>query len=129
MIDHGRRIQVAEVSGWYDCGKVDTVLETNLHLLRNGRQQEPAGARDVVVRPPVRVEAGAVVERSTIGPNVTIEAGAVVRDSTLREVIVGAGAHGSAPPWRRRSSATMPASKANSLAGMVAAKDEAAPAP
>jgi len=129
MIDHGRRIQVAEVSGWYDCGKVDTVLETNLHLLRNGRQQAPAGARDVVVRPPVRVEAGAVVERSTIGPNVTIEAGAVVRDSTLREVIVGAGAH----VIRSTVEASLIGDDARvegqQLKGMVAAKDEVAPAP
>jgi glucose-1-phosphate thymidylyltransferase len=129
MIERGRRIKVAEVSGWYDCGKVDTVLETNLHLLRNGRDLEPTGATDVLVHPPVRVEPGAVVERSTIGPNVTIEAGAVVRDSTLRQTIVGTGA------WVVDS--TVETSligdgarvEGQRLTGMVAAKDELAPAP
>ena len=129
MIDHGRRIQVAEVSGWYDCGKVDTVLETNLHLLRNGRERAPAGARDVVVHPPVRVEAGAVVERSTIGPNVTIEAGAIVRDSTLREVIVGAGAHVIGSMVEHSLVGDDARVEGQRLTGMVAAKDEVAPAP
>jgi glucose-1-phosphate thymidylyltransferase len=92
MIDRGRRIKVAEVSGWYDCGKVETVLETNLHLLQQGRDRAPSDGADVEIAAPVRVEAGAVVERSRIGPNVTIEEGAVVRDSTLRHVIVGKGA-------------------------------------
>ena len=129
MIDRGRRIRVAEVSGWYYCGKVETVLETNLHLLRHGRALAPEGAVDVVVEGPVRVEPGAVVERSTIGPNVTIETGAVVRDSVLRHTIVSKGA--------QVLGSTLDASlvgddarvEAQELRGMVVAKDEVAPAP
>ena len=127
MIDRGRRIRVAEVSGWYDCGKVETVLETNLHLLRTGRDLAPT-APGVTIVPPVRIETGAVVERSTIGPNVTIEAGATVRDSVLRDAIVGTRA--------RVTGATVEASligddavvEHRTLTRMVAASDEAAPA-
>src|SRR6185312_2180323 len=36
MIEHGKRILTAEVGGWYDCGKLDTLLETNEILLRKG---------------------------------------------------------------------------------------------
>ena len=36
MIEQGRRILTAEVGGWYDCGKLDTLLETNEILLRKG---------------------------------------------------------------------------------------------
>ena len=32
-----KRILTAEVGGWYDCGKLDTLLETNEILLRKGR--------------------------------------------------------------------------------------------
>ena len=92
MIDQGRRIRVAEVAGWYDCGKVETVLETNLHLLQNGRDLPPMDSDGLSVTGPVRIEPGAVVERSRIGPNVTVETGAIVRDSTLSHVIVGQGA-------------------------------------
>ena len=129
MIDQGCRIKVAEVSGWYDCGKVDTVLETNLHLLRNGRALAPATAPDIVVHPPVRVEPGAVVERSTIGPNVTIEPGAVVRDSTLRDVIVGAGAQVIGSTVEASLVGDYARVDGQRLTRMVAAKDEVAPAP
>src|SRR5881296_1270993 len=37
MVDRGRRLRVGEATGWYDCGKVDTLLETNRHLLEQGR--------------------------------------------------------------------------------------------
>ena len=42
MIDHGKKIKAAEVVGWYDCGKVETVLSTNLHLLQHGQSRPPA---------------------------------------------------------------------------------------
>src|SRR5262245_17248776 len=44
MVDQGRKLYTASVGGWYDCGKVDTLLETNEHLLRSGRGLVPAGA-------------------------------------------------------------------------------------
>jgi glucose-1-phosphate thymidylyltransferase len=88
MIEHGRRILTAEVGGWYDCGKLDTLLETNETLLRKGyaRRREFPG---VTVIDPVLIEDGVVVERSTIGPNVTLEAGTRVADSTLEHTLVG----------------------------------------
>ena len=88
MIDHGKRILTAEVGGWYDCGKLDTLLETNETLLRNGH----AKRRDfpgVTIVDPVLIEDGVQVERSTIGPNVTLEAGTVVTDSKLEHTVVG----------------------------------------
>jgi glucose-1-phosphate thymidylyltransferase len=91
MINQGRKIFTAEVHGWYDCGKVDTLLETNLHLLTHGREQRPPEKKGVVIEEPVRVAVGVELEACTIGPNVTIEEGAVVTGSTLRDVIVGRG--------------------------------------
>jgi glucose-1-phosphate thymidylyltransferase len=89
MVDHGRRLLTASVGGWYDCGKVDTLLETNEHLLRNGRGVTPAPAPGVVIREPVRVEAGVTLRDSTIGPNVTIETGSMIAGSTLQHAILG----------------------------------------
>jgi glucose-1-phosphate thymidylyltransferase len=90
MVDRGRRILTAEVTGWYDCGKVDTLLETNRHLLTTGRALRPAGPLPgVTIREPVRIEAGVTLEDCTIGPNVTIEAGGSVRDSTIADSILG----------------------------------------
>ncbi len=88
MIEHGKRIYTAEVGGWYDCGKLDTLLETNEILLRRGaaRRREFPG---VTIRDPVYIEDGVTVERSTIGPNVSIERGTTVTDSIIANTIVG----------------------------------------
>jgi glucose-1-phosphate thymidylyltransferase len=88
MIEHGKRIYTAEVGGWYDCGKLDTLLETNEILLRRGaaRRREFPG---VTIRDPVYIEDGVTVERSTIGPNVSIERGTTVTDSMIANTIVG----------------------------------------
>jgi len=88
MIERGRKILTAEVGGWYDCGKLDTLLETNEILLRKGaaRRREFPG---VTITDPVLIEDGVTIERSSIGPNVTLESGTVVRDSELAHTVVG----------------------------------------
>jgi glucose-1-phosphate thymidylyltransferase len=88
MIDHGRRILAAPVGGWYDCGALDTLLETNEILLRKGaaRRREFPGVR---IEDPVLIQDGVTIERSSIGPNVTIEQGTVIRDSELRHTLIG----------------------------------------
>ena len=43
MIDHGAKIKVIDVEGWYDAGEQDTLLETNRTMLEKGRAQ--AGRR------------------------------------------------------------------------------------
>jgi glucose-1-phosphate thymidylyltransferase len=90
MVDHGRRLDVVRVSGWYDCGKVATLLETNRHLLENGRARLPeAGATDCTIVPPVHIDAGVTIRDATIGPNVTIETGSFITDSTISNSILG----------------------------------------
>src|SRR5215204_6883200 len=88
MIEHGKRILTAEVGGWYDCGKLDTMLDTNETLLRNGsaRRRDFAG---VTIHDPVYIEDGVTIERSEIGPNVSLEQGTKVVDSRLANTIVG----------------------------------------
>ncbi len=88
MIEHGKRILTAEVGGWYDCGKLDSLLETNEVLLRQGAARHGTYP-GVTIREPVLIEDGVIIETSTIGPNVTVEAGSRVTSSTLRNTIVG----------------------------------------
>jgi glucose-1-phosphate thymidylyltransferase len=88
MIEHGRKILTAEVGGWYDCGKLDTLLETNEILLRKGhaRRREFPG---VTIHDPVLIQDGVTIEKSVIGPNVTLEKGTRVVNSQLSHTIVG----------------------------------------
>jgi len=93
MIDNNKRLYTAEVEGWYDCGKVETLLETNAHLLNSGRARSPTLTAGVTVIDPVYVADGARLEDCTIGPNVSIDGGVTLRSSTLRHAIVGRSSH------------------------------------
>ena len=37
MIDHGAKLKVIDVAGWYDAGQVDTIIDTNRVMLEKGR--------------------------------------------------------------------------------------------
>jgi glucose-1-phosphate thymidylyltransferase len=89
MVDQGRRLLAANVGGWYDCGKVDTLLETNEHLLKTGRGLVPAALPGVVIREPVRIDPDVTLRECTVGPNVTVEAGSIIERSTVERSILG----------------------------------------
>ena len=90
MIDKGAKIRVVDVEGWYDAGKLDTLLETNRTMLEKGRASIPnRGLKNVEVVDPVRIEDGAIVTDCILGPNVVIGAGSTVTNCTLRDVIIG----------------------------------------
>lgn len=89
MIDHGAKIKVIDVEGWYDAGKLDTLLETNRAMLEKGRGRVPAGIDAAQLVQPVYIEDGVKVTGSKVGPNVSIGAGSVIDGSTLRDVVMG----------------------------------------
>jgi glucose-1-phosphate thymidylyltransferase len=92
MVDRGKKLFVSEVGGWYDCGKVDTLLETNEHLLKHGRGKRPAKvSADVKITEPVYIEDGVTLKDATIGPNVAVEAGSSIVGSTVANSILGKG--------------------------------------
>ena len=129
MIARGRRIRTAEVTGWYDCGKVETVLSTNLHLLQHGHARHFALGDSVEVVDPVYVADGARVEASQIGPNVSIDAGAVVRGSTIRDAIVGRNAVVEDATLHHCIVGDDTQIRGEALYNMVAARDEIGQAP
>jgi glucose-1-phosphate thymidylyltransferase len=90
MLAGGERFVPQEVSDWYDCGKKETLIASNRHLLRQaGGSPEIDGS---VVMPPVYVAQDAVIESSVIGPHVSIGAGARVNSSVISDSIIGEGA-------------------------------------
>jgi glucose-1-phosphate thymidylyltransferase len=92
MIEHGEVMRTFPVANWFDCGKPETLLETNRHLLDTQKRQAPEVRTDAVVVPPVYIHPDAILERAIIGPYATIAAGAVVRDAMVRDAILGEGA-------------------------------------
>jgi len=89
MIDHGDRLYTAEVDHWWDCGKLETLLDTNHQVLRSGGSKAPPTGDGVRVVPPVCVAEDAVLADTEIGPNVSIGAGTTIRGGRLRDCIVG----------------------------------------
>ncbi len=91
LIDRGARIEAWPVEVWEDCGKLETLLQTNRFLLSRsgGNCTELPGS---IVFPPVFIAPSAKVEGSIVGPHVTIADNAVVRSSIVRDSIINEGA-------------------------------------
>ena len=93
MLERNLKMRVQPVEVWQDCGKPETMLETNRYLLDHGRDNSgDAAAREgVVVVPPVFVDPSAEVMHSVIGPHVSIGADCVIRQSVIQDSIIDAG--------------------------------------
>ncbi|MGI8497369.1 MAG: sugar phosphate nucleotidyltransferase [Gemmatimonadaceae bacterium] len=89
MIDKGARIRVIDVEGWYDAGKLDTLLETNRVMLEKGRARAPAAGAGVSIVDPVYIEDDVSITSSTIGPNVSVGTGSVIDGSVIRDAVIG----------------------------------------
>ena len=92
MIDKGAKIQVIDVEGWYDAGKIETMLETNQTMLEKGRARRPSGNGDYTIVDPVYIEDNVILKGSTVGPNVSIGSGSVLENSSVSHSIVGTNA-------------------------------------
>jgi glucose-1-phosphate thymidylyltransferase len=89
MIGDGLKFRAPEIDAWLDCGKPETLLETNRFLLK-GRHHSHGEVVDSVLIEPVHIGEGATVRGSILGPNVSVASGCVIEDSILRDSIVNA---------------------------------------
>ena len=87
MINSGLKFKAPEINDWLDCGKPETLLETNRFLL-NGRHHIHGDVQDSVLIEPVHIGEGAVVKNSIIGPNVSVAAGSVIENSVISDSII-----------------------------------------
>jgi glucose-1-phosphate thymidylyltransferase len=90
MIRDGMKFRAPEIDAWLDCGKPETLLETNRYLLQ-GRHACCAGTVvDTVIIEPVYVAEGATVRGCILGPNVSVAAGTVIEESIIKDSIINA---------------------------------------
>ena len=87
MIKQGTKFSVFDVKGWYDCGKPETLLETNRHLL--SKTKTGRSIKGSILIPPVYVSKYAKVCNSVIGPYVSIADDAFIKNSVIRNSIIG----------------------------------------
>jgi glucose-1-phosphate thymidylyltransferase len=90
MIGRGYRFGAPRIDAWLDCGKPETLLETNRYLLQGKNHVHGETINSVLVEP-VHIEKGAVVRNSIVGPHVSVAAGSVIEQSIVRDSIISGG--------------------------------------
>jgi glucose-1-phosphate thymidylyltransferase len=95
LLAEGLKMRVEPVEVWQDCGKPESLLETNRYLLDHSRDNSAEAARrkGIVVVPPVYIDPTADIEASVVGPHVSIGPDCVIRRSLIRDSIVDAGSN------------------------------------
>ena len=91
MVNAGTVFSTFKVSNWFDCGKKETLLESNATLLKkwgshvSGEEQ----FENTIIIPPVSIAPGCEIKNSIIGPNVSIGENVIVQYSIVKDSIVG----------------------------------------
>ncbi|TES91942.1 MAG: nucleotidyl transferase [Candidatus Cloacimonadota bacterium] len=90
LIEKGYEIGIFPVEGWFDCGKPETLLATNRHLLK--RYHRGVRINGSVIIPPVFIGKDTVIKRSVIGPYVSVANGCEIIDSIIKNSILNTNA-------------------------------------
>lgn len=91
MIKRGVQFKPFKVKTWYDCGRKETLLDTNALLLKKSGStiHETVQSENSIIVPPVTIGAGCVLKNAIIGPHVSIGPNTTVQHSTVRDSIIG----------------------------------------
>ena len=91
MIEKGASFRASKVQNWFDCGRKETLLESNAILLKKfgGQIAEEHEFDNVIIIPPVSIAPGASISNSIIGPNVAIGEKTQISYSIVRDSIIG----------------------------------------
>ncbi|MBY0534444.1 MAG: NTP transferase domain-containing protein [Chitinophagaceae bacterium] len=91
MIEKGVRFQSFKVQNWFDCGKKDTLLESNATLLKKfgGTMAIDHHFENTIIVQPVSIAPGCEIKNSIIGPNVTVGEQTSISYSIVKDSIIG----------------------------------------
>ena len=95
MIQRGAKFQAFKVKNWFDCGKKESLLESNATLLKKfgGNTSEEHNYPHTIIIPPVSIAPGCEISHSIIGPHVAIGANTHIQHSIVRDSIIGSYTH------------------------------------
>ncbi|HNR16370.1 MAG TPA: sugar phosphate nucleotidyltransferase [Chitinophagaceae bacterium] len=90
MIKNGAKFKSFKVENWFDCGRKETLLESNALLLKKFAPETSAEQyENSVIISPVSIGAGCIIKNSIIGPNVAIGENTTVDYSIVKDSIIG----------------------------------------
>jgi glucose-1-phosphate thymidylyltransferase len=91
MLQKGVKFKPFKVESWFDCGRKETLLESNATLLKKFTVPEDKqySFENTVLIHPVSIGEGCDIKNSIIGPNVTIGENSKINYSIIRNSIIG----------------------------------------
>ncbi|MEP7237470.1 MAG: sugar phosphate nucleotidyltransferase [Ferruginibacter sp.] len=91
MMQRGAKFKSFKVPNWFDCGKKETLLESNATLLKKfgGNVSEKHDFENTIIIPPVSIAEGCEIKNSVIGPNVTIGEHTKLNHAIIKDSIIG----------------------------------------
>ena len=91
MIQSGAKFKSFKVQNWFDCGKKETLLESNATLLKKfgGGIPQLYNFENTIIIPPVSIGEGCDIRNSVIGPNVSIGESTILNYTIVKESIIG----------------------------------------
>jgi glucose-1-phosphate thymidylyltransferase len=91
MIQKGAQFKAFKVKNWFDCGKKETLLESNATLLKKSGGNVSANHEfeGTIIIPPVSIAPNCIIKDSIIGPHVAIGPNTNILQSIVRESIIG----------------------------------------
>lgn len=92
MINRGAQFKAFRVKNWFDCGKKETLLESNATLLKKfGGNTNPVSHafENTIIIPPVSIGTGCSIKNAIIGPHVAVGSNTTVNYSIIRDSIIG----------------------------------------
>jgi glucose-1-phosphate thymidylyltransferase len=95
MIKSGAKFQSFKVQNWFDCGRKETLLESNAKLLKKfgGNINPEHQFENTIIIEPVSIAAGCDIKNSIVGPNVAIGEKTIVNYSIIKDSIIGSFAN------------------------------------
>lgn len=92
MLESGEPFGTLDIDGWYDCGKPETLIETNRELLKRNGGHAGASLENSIVIEPCHTGLGTVIKNSVVGPYFSCGEGVTIEDCRISNSIAGAGA-------------------------------------
>ena len=91
MMQQGAKFKSFKVQNWYDCGKKETLLESNATLLKKfgGNISTNHSFENSIIIPPVSIAEGCEIKNSVIGPNVAIGEFTKLNHAIIKDSIIG----------------------------------------
>ncbi|MEP7146387.1 MAG: sugar phosphate nucleotidyltransferase [bacterium] len=91
MITQNEKMKTFNVEGWLDCGKPETLLETNRYLLKKHmhlKDQKKKSFKTSKIIDPVFIGKNVDIQSSVIGPYTTINDNCIIKNSVIQDSII-----------------------------------------